>query len=537
MNIFKRIPAIFLFFGFLLFSSGAAQSSVSEDVAYFSSLSSRVPGYPGNKAAADYIEARFRSLGLQQIKREGYLVTVPVEESSVLECQGKKVKISALWPNHVRTSTVPPEGITGTLVYGGDGSLVNYSGNDLKGAIVLLDFNCGFRWLDAGLLGAQAVIFIAPDDTTFFEARRKFLSMPLDLPRFYITRQDADILLSGLSRARNTKMVKPVPAKLSCRQNWQAAPAENILGYIRGTDPKLKDDIICLSAYYDSISVVPSLAPGADQASSIAGFLDLAAYFSQNPPKRTILFLATGSHFQTLRGMGDFVTRHYRKERTFLTKDLEPINIRLLVGLELSSHSDLLATYSNGLSTNLYAQRYFAPFAKKFLEYVPAAFSGKLLNGVSPEKGVAFSAFLPESISTDGSLSLLAGLPSLSFVTVYDNRRYFDTPLDVAARTNSAKLAGQVELLRQLLNRAFNDSEFFPEGVLEFKDTMRTLKGRIVSFDPKAGFVPNQPIANAIVAPRIPPTVSYQNRKSAYGVRGEYLELTDAKGRLHPNPK
>ena len=149
----------------------------------------------------------------------------------------------------MRTSTLPTEGITGNLVYGGDGSLVNYSGNDLKGAVALLDFNCGFRWLDAGLLGAQAVIFIAPEETTFFEARRKFLSMPLDLPRFYVTREDADFLLSKLGRTRNVTTANPALVKLLCRQNWQDAPTENILGYIPGTDPKLKDDIICHSAY------------------------------------------------------------------------------------------------------------------------------------------------------------------------------------------------------------------------------------------------------------------------------------------------
>ena len=515
----------------ILFFTLTAHSSVTEDVAYFSSLASRVPGYPGNKAAADYIEARFRSLGLRKIKREAYSVTVPAEEFFTLEYRGRKIKVSALWPNHVRTSTLPPEGITGQLIYGGDGSLANYSGADLKGAVVLLDFNCGFRWLDAGLLGARAVIFIAPEDTTFFESRRKFLGMPLDLPRFYVTRSEADFLLSGLARNRNVKTAGPEPAKLSGRQDWRSVPAENILGYISGTDPKLKDDIICLSAYYDSISVIPALAPGADQASSIAGLLDLAAYFSQNPPKRTILFLANGSHFQTLRGMGDFVTRHYRKERTFLTRDLEPINLKLLIGLELSSHSDLLATYHNSL--DLYAQRYFAPFAKKFLEYVPAAFSGKLLNGVSPERGVSFSAFFPEDIVTDGSLAIQAGLPSLSFVTVYDNRRYFDTPLDTVDRTDSEKLDLQVELLRQMLYRAFNDPEFFPEASLEFKDSLRTLKGRIVSFDPRTSFVPSQPVANAVVCPR-PPYVS-QKLKSAYGVRGEYFELTDAKGRFAIN--
>ena len=479
-----------------------------------------MPGYPGNQSAADYIEARFRALGLAEVEKETYSVAVPVETGSFLYCQGKNLPVWAAWPNFVRTSTVPPEGLSGPVVYGGDGTTTNYQGKDLQGAIVLLDFNCGFRWLDAGLLGAKAIIFIEPPETTFFEARRKFLSIPLDLPRFYVKKEDARFLIKS-----------PLPsATIFCRQNWQKADAANILGYIPGTDPDLKKEIVCLSAYYDSISVIPSLAPGADQASGITALLDLANYFRQYPPKRTILFLAVGSHFEYLRGIGDFVNRHYRKRREFVSKVPEPIDIKLMIGLELSSHSDLLASYHN--SGELYAQRYFAPFAKKFLEYVPSAYKGRLLNGVSPEKGIAFSAFLPESIRTDGSLAILAGLPVLSFVTIYDNRRYVDTPLDTLSRLNLYKLSSQVELLRNILYQALTDPDFFPKAELELKDYMSTLQGKIVYFDPKAGFVPNQPVANAIVCPRGYDKYfsSYQNRKSAFGVRGEYLDLTDAKG-------
>ncbi|MEO2006183.1 MAG: M28 family peptidase, partial [Candidatus Poribacteria bacterium] len=61
--------------------------------------------------------------------------------------------------------------------------------------------------------------------------------------------------------------------------------------------------------YYDSMSVVPSLAPGAQTTAGIASMLELARLLRQPEfrPSRSVLFLATGSHFQGLGGMRAFM--------------------------------------------------------------------------------------------------------------------------------------------------------------------------------------------------------------------------------------
>ena len=47
-----------------------------------------------------------------------------------------------------------------------------------QGAVVLLDFNCTVKWINAAMLGANAVIFIEPEDTIRGEAEAKFLTIP-----------------------------------------------------------------------------------------------------------------------------------------------------------------------------------------------------------------------------------------------------------------------------------------------------------------------------------------------------------------------
>lgn len=507
--------------------AGETGDRLESDVAWFAAHPSRLPGQPGNAAAADFIEARFRSLGLENVSRETYPVVVPQErEPAWLTAGGQRVPLHSLWPNHVRTSRVPREGLRGRLICGGDGQLDNYRGLDVDGAVVLLDFNSGTSWLDAGMLGAAAVVFVAPEETTIFEARRKFLEVPIDLPRFYVDRAAGEAL-------RAAARAGEVPAVLTGRQGWERVEAANILAWIPGSDPELAEEIIAFSAYYDSMSVVPGLAPGADQASGAAALLSLAEHFSVQRPKRTLLFLATGCHFQNLRGMDDFVNRHFRTERQHERLVPDPLAIRLMVSLEMSSHSDELAVWHN--SAEFDVQRYFAPFVRQLFTYLPEQFAGKLLNGVSPERGMAFESFLPENIRTAGVLAIRASLPTLSFVTARDNRRYFDTPLDTVERVDFVNLRRQTALLKELFGRGLNDEYFLPDVTSRLRDTLRTLNGRIVYFDPRSGFVPNEPVPGAIVAPRFYEmgiSSSFPNRKSSFGVRGNYVDIADEEGRF-----
>jgi Zn-dependent M28 family amino/carboxypeptidase len=79
----------------------------------------------------------------------------------------------------------------------------------------------------------------------------------------------------------------------------------NVMGFIEGTDPTLKDEVIIIGANIDHVGFCYEIMPGANNnASGAAVMLGLAEALSQNPvkPKRSVLFLGIGSKEQALRG-------------------------------------------------------------------------------------------------------------------------------------------------------------------------------------------------------------------------------------------
>ena len=300
------------FFFIFLFSNFLFSENVIDYVRFFSSLKSRVPGYEGHKKALNFIEEKFKQAGLKNIKKEKFTVAVPVEKEAYLEYNGKRIKLHCLWPNLVRTPTTPPEGIEGILIYGKDGDLRNFEGKDLKKSIVVLDFNSASRWTTLSMLGVKAFIFLESDDISREEAERKFLSVPLNVPRFYVTKENIPQILK---LARNESKVK-----IYGRMDLENVTDYNIYGFMEGKDENLKKEIIIIESFYDSISVVPSIAPGADGSCGISVLLDILDYFKKHPPKRSIIFLATSSHYQSLKGIDKFVNRHLRNMEPFKSR-------------------------------------------------------------------------------------------------------------------------------------------------------------------------------------------------------------------------
>ncbi len=298
-------------------SQAVPEERVAASLAFFGGLGSRVAGYPGADSAAAFVESAFRQTGLRDVVTQDYDVTVPMDRGGFLEvtATGARVPLCALWPNLVRTSTLPPAGLTSRLIDGGDGDYARLDGQDVQGATVLLDFNTGDSWLNSAYLGAAAVVFVEPDSTVYLEAERKFLTMPLDLPRFWVNRQDGEHLREQVATNGGS-----LPVHLQSRMDWERRPARNIMGVIPGSDPVLAKDIVVLEAYYDAMSVVPALTPGAEQAASITALLELGRYFRAHPPTRTVVFLATSAHHLGLRGIDDFIQRYLRKEDPFVQR-------------------------------------------------------------------------------------------------------------------------------------------------------------------------------------------------------------------------
>ena len=287
---------------------------MSATIRDLASYGSRVTLYPGYERAAEYVEARFRELGLEDVAEEPFAVAVPMVEpdaagraASVTVDGTRDVhEILPLWPNLVRTCQTPPSGLSGRLIYAHQGRLDEFNGLDVVDSIVLLDFNCGSEWFNGPLLGAKAVLFIEPESTIRGEAEPKFLSIPVNMPRFWVPRRTADTLLAEL------KISADVRVTLHCDMKWKKGQAKNIVGRITGTDERLKRQQVVIQAYYDSMSVVPTLAPGAESACSMATLFQAIKAFKKHPPKRTVLFLATAGHFQALAGTKNFIDRHLR---------------------------------------------------------------------------------------------------------------------------------------------------------------------------------------------------------------------------------
>ncbi len=493
--------------------------SLKKTIESLSRLGSRIPGYEGNIKAADYVFKAFEQIGLKELRKEEFSVTVPIDKGASLETPaGERIKLYCIWPNIVRTSTLPRGGVRGKLIYAGRGEYKDYNGCEIEGSVVALDFNSGSNWLKAAELGAKAIIFIEPEETVRIEAEKKFAEVPINVPRFMLPREKSKFL----------KNWEGHEVTLKAKMQWQSVPAWNIIGFIPGKDEELSEELIAISAYYDSISAVPAKAPGAESACGITALIEIARDLKRNPPARPVLILATSAHFMNLRGMDDFIQKHCRKISPFREQMTEPIDLSLFIGLDLSSGSDELGISHGG--TTFYYQRLFAPFGKTFEDYakdICGEFgiedaSDIFVNGISPKKGINWNSYVPANIALDSGLAMLSGTPAISLVTVNDIRNRIDTPLDSPEKVNFKNLSRQVRFLKSLIRKALNDPHLLPESQMQLKDVLCTLKGRIVTFNPRKSFVPDDPVNGAVVF--------IEGYGIKTGVRSSFYELTGEDG-------
>lgn len=103
----------------------------------------------------------------------------------------------------------------------------------------------------------------------------------------------------------------------------------NVGAVIPGSDPKLKDEWILLTAHFDHLGKDGDrYFPGADDnASGVAMLLEVAEQFAlrQEKPKRTVVFVAFDLEESGLQGSTHFATkppREFKKLKAFLTADM-----------------------------------------------------------------------------------------------------------------------------------------------------------------------------------------------------------------------
>ena len=494
-----------------------AEDDVRSHVSALTRMPSRVVGYDGERHAREYIRSQFEALGLERVGTEAFDVTVPVDQGGVLKvtATGEEIPIYGLWPNDVRTPTLRAGGVEGPLIYGRRGEFSDFNGSVVDGSVVLMDFGCGQNYLNAMTLGAKAILFFDDGNVTRGEAEDKLLEVPVNVPRFWVSREDAHRLLEEVERG-------DVMVRLTSRMDWKTVKSANVLGYLPGSEERIpggtgarwKDRLIVVGAYYDAMSVVPALAPGAESASGAAALLEVIRSLKRHGSRYSFLFLATSAHFEGLTGINDFLYRHSRRSDYFRDRipDGDRIDFSLFVGLDLSSRSSQVGGFAMGTfynarkGTDEYLKNLLTPYSHRFREYARALFPDeeRYVDVVAPAKR-PWTSYMPVPLALESEAAVFVGQEAMTLVTLYDGRVRTDTPLDLPEAMAFGRLTDQVRSVAAMMIRAGNDPGFFRETQLRLMDRGHRLSGRILWFDRDVDFaIPRVPVPGALVTYKQP---------------------------------
>ncbi len=403
-------------------------SNIQSHISNFSTFGgSRFTGYPGYELAANYIRDFFVDQGLENVSFPTYPLLVPIDKSTSVEVEGENFTAHTLMPNSLNPSRIPSIGVTGTLVYGGTGTYSELDGKKIEDAIVVLEFNSLDNWLKVASLGASGVIFLPTNDTNRFEAEEKTLDIPLHFPRLFIENQTTATMIKGLSIPGDQQIT------LYSDMEWTSIDAKNVMGILPGKS----EDFIIISAYFDSTSIIPAIAPGADESCSIATLLEFIRLINENDivPEKSIMFLALSGHNQQAAGARNFVDQYYsslnknKGYKLFLSFDLSSTNDKIAINPYGYLYKfQLQYTSGNRLITKLkdIAQDYLLSYTD--LIESESGYSFAVESYVTNKE---FKDISPITFVGDHEPFIASNVLGLSLFTSGSHRLKFNTPVDL----------------------------------------------------------------------------------------------------------
>ena len=276
------------------------QNGVEKTLAAIAATGSRRSGSPGFYRTEQLIRDRFRAAGLE-VQTQELPVVVPVTEvCEIVDAQGQPLPGVTLYPFQpagLLPTALPEMGVTGLLLATDSTDLKHLTGHPPEDTIPLTFLDTSGGWRDLAAVGVPALIVredelfnsmkSTPDDAGPWIA-------PVALEEHVFPRFVARGPIENFAGQRVT---------IRCRVVWQEKIVRNIIGVLRGSQPRA--EALVLTAYYDSNSVVPDLAPGAEQSVGVATLLELAqALSTYRGSLRDIIFVAVAGHCQGLAGEG-----------------------------------------------------------------------------------------------------------------------------------------------------------------------------------------------------------------------------------------
>ncbi|HEX9746584.1 MAG TPA: M28 family peptidase [bacterium] len=189
------------------------------------------------------------------------------------------------------------------------------------------------RWktFNAAAHGALALVLVAPPNNVGDEGdalpafENTGMRVSMNIPVIRITQEVADAIFAGMGaplsmyQSEIDRHMMPFGADLEGVQITlsvdilkDTGTTWNVAGILPGTDPELKNEYMIIGAHYDHIGYGDEWSRyegperlvhnGADDnASGVAGLLELARTFGENPTRRSILFISfSGEELGTL---------------------------------------------------------------------------------------------------------------------------------------------------------------------------------------------------------------------------------------------
>jgi len=321
----------------------------------------RETGKAGADKAAHYIADEFKSLGLQPIVNgNSYFLDVPLEESSLktsVTLNGQHFvngdDFYAIQPGEDRTINASD------IVFVGYGTDAEIGSADVTGKVVLWinedkaengqPANTSFRATPARaellkkIMGKNPVMVLAvnPEIADVLKKYKNYILQPrISIKKdeakpadkkpalFWITTVMADQLVKSTGKSFADLRVagtsaQTIKADVAISYSAVKAPvkAVDVLGFLPGSDPKLKNETLVISAHYDHIGLLPEGTKGDrinngadDDGSGTTGMMEIARAFSAakkagHGPRRSILFLGNVGEEKGLLG-SEYYTDH-----------------------------------------------------------------------------------------------------------------------------------------------------------------------------------------------------------------------------------
>ena len=300
-----------------------AQKLRQDMAAFFHGAEVRHPGAPGNLAIEAKVAARFDESGLEHGQ---ILFTAPsfIPGRTTLTAPGQEpIQLFPLHPTLFRPGNFTNKEFATHLVYLGHGTVDDVlaaGGQDLDGALAIMEFDCGTDWMKFLRFGVKGFIFIGGPADSYHDAVGKLVMSEVALPRFYIEPRDGEILKS-LAKNQTTIQVHAEPSR------WENRELRDLWVLVPGADNDLAREVCVIVAPMDSACIVPDKATGAQAGANLYYLLQLLDQFKKNPPGRSVLLAAVNAHTQNF--LGERMLAWYllsdgvEKIRDTLNQDLE----------------------------------------------------------------------------------------------------------------------------------------------------------------------------------------------------------------------